>query len=370
MNQDQKDAALVDMVNWLSHPQELGKSPAKIKCAGEFELHGMHYYLFKYKITIFGKWLLGVCGGYEKDSLEHCGHIFSEMQPYHKNTAIAEARKMVEAMIAYWKKEASQAGVSSEPLQESLQEHPQKNKGDFLGFVLLSDTVWDKGQFLSDLKQKWNLDIQEEKETGENHLVCSFQEDIVAVSLIPTPIPDGEAEENAENNFLWEEAVNVTKTHKAHIMVTVIGKSTDILERGKLFTKILSACCEQQNAIGVYTSGTVFEPHHFVQCADMMKEGLLPIFNWIWFGLYRGKQGICGYTYGMDIFGKEEMEVLEADTEPSKLILFLADLASYVLEEDVNLQDGETIGFSKEDKHLISFGEGVALEKNTLKITF
>ena len=74
----------------------------------------------------------------------------------------------------------------------------------------------------------------------------------------------------------------------------------------------------------------------------MMKEDELPIFNWIWFGLYRSEGGLNGYTYGMDVFGKEEMEVLNANAEPGELRDFLASLASYVLACDVTLQDGET----------------------------
>ena len=49
MNLEQMNEAKKAMVGWLSHPQELGKAPAKIECAGEFDLHDLHYYIFKYK---------------------------------------------------------------------------------------------------------------------------------------------------------------------------------------------------------------------------------------------------------------------------------------------------------------------------------
>ncbi|CAN4042873.1 DUF4180 domain-containing protein, partial [Dysosmobacter welbionis] len=122
----------------------------------------------------------------------------------------------------------------------------------------------------------------------------------------------------------------------------------------------------------MYTSGVVFEPRFYEGFADMMKEDELPIFNWIWFGLYRSEGGLNGYTYGMDVFGKEEMEVLNADAEPEKLRDFLASLASYVLACDVTLKDGETIGFSADDKHAIIRSPGVSLpeEQMTLKISW
>ena len=102
-----------------------------------------------------------------------------------------------------------------------------------------------------------------------------------------------------------------------------------------------------------------------------VKEDLLPIYNWIWFGLYRSEKGVCGYTYGMEAFGKPELEVVNADAQPSEIRDFLANLVSYVLEYDAVLQDGETIGFSAEDRHAISYGPGISLpDQMTLKIRF
>lgn len=101
-----------------------------------------------------------------------------------------------------------------------------------------------------------------------------------------------------------------------------------------------------------------------------MKDGEFPIFNLIWFGLYRSERGVCGYTYGMEYFGKDEMEVLDADAEPSDVQGFLSSMAAYVIEYDVTLNDGETIGFSADDKHAITRSEGAALPGMTLKIEY
>jgi len=194
---------------------------------------------------------------------------------------------------------------------------------------------------------------------------------LAAVSLMPAPVPNGEAEENAKNNYMWPDAQAAARAHKAHIMVAVLGAEPDMFERGRLYTKLLSACCRQKNALGVYTSGVVFEPHFYEDFSYVMKDGGLPIFNWIWFGLYRREGGLCGYTYGMDVFGKEEMEVLDTDTEPSELRDFLASLADYVLSSDVKLLDGETIGFAEDDRHTITLSQGAALpEQMTLKISY
>ena len=71
---------------------------------------------------------------------------------------------------------------------------------------------------------------------------------LAAVSLNNYPIPGGEAEGNAENNYMWEDAVKVAKKHRAHLMVAVLGKEENLLEKGKLFTKVVAACCRQEYA--------------------------------------------------------------------------------------------------------------------------
>ena len=79
---------------------------------------------------------------------------------------------------------------------------------------------------------------------------------------------------------------------------------------------------------------------------------------------------MSAYTYGMGLFGKEEMEVLNAAAEPKELHDFLSGIAAYVLEYDAVLEPGETVGFSATDKHSIIRSEGVALPGMTLKISY
>ena len=185
------------------------------------------------------------------------------------------------------------------------------------------------------------------------------------------PVPGGEAEDNAENNYMWPDAVKAAQSHAAHIMVTVLGKETDVRLRGQFFVKLAAACCRQPGVLGVYTSGVVFEPSFYADMAGVMKEGELPLNNWIWFGLHRREGGVCGYTYGMDVFGKEELEVLDADADPLAIREFLVSLAGYVIGSDVTLNDGETIGFSQGDRHRITRSPGVALpDQPTLKVSF
>ena len=266
----------------------------------------------------------------------------------------------------------------AEGLEDDADEEETDHKGSFAGSVLLSKAEWDKEQLIRNLREEWGIvdeepdEGDEDDENSDDAVVMRVGGMMLIVTLFHGHIPDNEAEINAENNYMWPEAVEVAKAHKAHIVVAVLGEEEKLLERGKLFTKAMAVCCKQKYATGVYTSGVVFEPRFYEGLADMLKKDELPIFNWVWFGLYRSEGGLNGYTYGMDVFGKEEMEVLNTDAEPEELRDFLASLASYVLACDVTLQDGETIGFSADDKHTITRSPGVSLpeEQMTLKIGY
>ena len=73
-----------------------------------------------------------------------------------------------------------------------------------------------------------------------------------------------------------------------------------------------------------------------------MKDDDLPIHAWIWVGLYSNGQTISAYTYGMETFGRREMEVLDVEgATAGDVWRFLSAMASYVLECDQTLEDGQ-----------------------------
>ena len=63
MDTEQRGAAQIEMIRWLSGPLGLGREPAQIECVGTFELQALCYYIFRYKKHVNSKWTLGVCGG-------------------------------------------------------------------------------------------------------------------------------------------------------------------------------------------------------------------------------------------------------------------------------------------------------------------
>lgn len=242
--------------------------------------------------------------------------------------------------------------------------------GSFVASVLLSKEEWDVNKFVKDFTDDWGIELSS-CENEEDVLIASIGNKKLVVSFMPIPVPNEEVEENAALNYMWPEAVDVVKGHQAHILIVVLGKDKDLLERGKLFTKAVSSCLKQENALAVYTSTNVFQPEFYIDIASMMKEDedMLPILNWVWFGIHisDGQTGI--YTYGLKTFGKEEIEVY-AKADLNDIRDFLLDIVAFVLSDDVTLEDGETIGFTEDQKLSITLSEGIAMEGMTLKIEY
>lgn len=245
----------------------------------------------------------------------------------------------------------------------------QKDSG-FLGFVLLETKEWNPQLIIKELESTWK--IKGNEDCFEEELILMEVNDFrLAISYIPACVPNQEAEAYAAVNYLWEEALSVTKRHQAQILVAVLGNG-DELEKGTLLTKAIASCLKQPNALAVYTDGMVYEPEFYHEVAEQLNEHELPILDWVWFGIYHDDIQAGMYTYGMHKFNKEEMEVYvpKECVNFNEIRNFLYNMVAYVLENNVELHDGETIGFSSDECLPITYSEAIALDGYTLKIGF
>ena len=245
--------------------------------------------------------------------------------------------------------------------------------GAFLAFVLLEAPAWDPDQFRRDLRDLYGIPClteAEESEDGGSTLTFEVSGMLAAVCLYPFPVPHGEAEENAAHNYLWPEAAESAARHRGQLLVTVLPREESVREAAILQVKLVCAACRQRGTLGVYANGTVYQPEFYLNAAQPMEDGELPLLDLVWMGLYRREEGLCGYTDGLAAFGKEEIEVLDTQAAPGDLHSFLLDLASYVLEEDVTFHDGGTIGFTEGQYLPISRSAGVWHDGMTLKIPY
>lgn len=247
-----------------------------------------------------------------------------------------------------------------------------------LGFVLLSDNSWSKEQFFEDFKKEWGIELtegadaaEEEKDKESNmQTFAAFHDGMMLFGgLVDAPVPEGEAERFAQANYLWKSAVEETKKHTAHIMLGIMGEGP-ILKKADLFIKAASTALKQNCVIGFYNNGVVYQPEMYCDCANSIKENVIPILNLLWFGIYSDEKKAGIYTYGMRQYGWEELEVYvpRDKVDLNEIRDFVVDVVAFVLQHNEVLKDGETIGFTAEQKLPISIGKAIALDGNSVKI--
>lgn len=363
----QKDAAVNAMLSWLMDDEVLKQIPQDLECTNEFDLHQLHYYIFRFRKQKHDPWLLGVCGGYEADHNQHCGHVFSRYKEYHQETELQDAMDIIEMIRDYWMKRADEEIQRNNNHQDVK---ANEESGNFNGFVLMDTHHFDVSRVVKQMKEDWNLDVDiaSDQEQSDDAIVMDIDDMLVAISFIDAPVPDQEAEYFAQSNYFWKDGVETTKRHVSQILLAVLGHEESCYKAGELFVKIASSALKNEHALGIYTAGTVFEPAFYIDCAQAMREDDFPLNNLVYFGLYQKDNVWNAYTYGMRDFHKEEMEILDVDMEPMELRNMLFDIAYYVLTSNVVLKDGETIGFSQNQRLPITFSKGEAVEGNSLKI--
>ena len=366
------------MTGWLGHKNELGKKPAKIKAAGSFSYEGNTYVILKFKPDLFGKWEVGVVGFDEEGN--ECGHTFSEFEEYDETTAKDRCIAMIEYLKEYWRgrflSELERRGMTEEEYN-SLSEEERKKKWDEadeqnavrVGSVLLKDAEIDFEALSDALIQAF--DVTDENCTRDAQtLVFSLESNMISVALMDTPVPDGEAEFYAEGNFLWREAVETTKQHQAHLLVAVLNREANAIEAASFFTDTVNLCSMETKALGIYTTGTVYEPSFYNEWAGKLRNGEMPLPLWVYVGLVRDENGLSGYTYGLTLFGRLELEIIGTSRSHEELYNFLYNVCEGILSEGMYFHDGETLSFTSDQRLTITKSKAVYVEGDSFKIAY
>ena len=263
---------------------------------------------------------------------------------------------------------------------ESKEDEGTESKGLFFCCILLDKIGFDKAALIKNLETQWGIVCNAEEGDNSNHWVIKDKSSealivkqgklFAIVGYNPRRLSEN-LEMAAYDNYMWEGAQAAPQNYKANITITIMGRKGDLMQLAMLFAKVTAACCSLKSASAVYINDVLVQKDFYINAASLIKENELPLDCWIWFGIHKTKKGYSAYTYGLEAFGKDELEVLDADCDPNQLRNFLYDVAENIIKNDLTFKDGDIIGFSAEDEHAITRSEGVALPgRQTLKIEY
>ena len=253
----------------------------------------------------------------------------------------------------------------------SKKEKSEKKKQLILSMPLFKgQQAYSLDQVVQELKSHWGLEISE---VSGDDSSATFVIDgaLVALALMDLPIPSQEFEELYAYSYLWQDVEKDTQEHTQHAIVSILSDNLSPVETYSLLTKVNASILKtSQSAMGIYQgSATLLLPKDlYLDLADLLKEEMLPLQLWIYMGIINQGDKTSIYTYGLKEFGKIEIEIIESPMNSDDLYYFLLSILQYVLGSDVILKDGETIGFSEDQKIKITESKAVFLEGNSLKL--
>lgn len=241
-----------------------------------------------------------------------------------------------------------------------------------LGMVMLNDkNSFDVDSFVNDFKSNYGNKIKET--SGDNgSFVFTVEGETTAIAHMDVPIPKGDIEGTAQYAYNWQTALEDTKDHKSHLIVSLMQGGHNQIKRFKIFTHVLCSLLRTTNAIGVYegNQSLLIPKDGYLNEAEAMSDEYLPLNLWIYFGLRVTDNGNSAYTCGLKEFNKTEMEILNSSNNLEDIRGFLFNITHYVLDYDVTFQDGQTVGGSEEEKIAISLSKGKFVDGDTFKLAF
>ncbi len=276
-------------------------------------------------------------------------------------------------------------------MANTTEENKFEHKGGFSSSVLFNSETIVIQDVIDQVKEDWGIEIEGEANQDKRVIIANIDGRRFVSSLMDAQMPT--AIEDAKRNFFWNEAEDIVREHKSHLLVVILptdelsGDKDDALitsnniilevdtetnETAILYAKILYSIAKLDNVCGVAINGCVYEPVDFIEMAESaLEENRVPILNLVYFGLHANEDDTFGAcTFGLRSFGKEEMEVLNFDGDVNDLYGYLVDITAYLIESGATLNDGETIGFKEDHKLSITLSEGVLVDGNSLKIGF
>lgn len=241
--------------------------------------------------------------------------------------------------------------------------------------LLLSMPMYKEGDRYSierivvHLKDEWGMAV-DDGDYDDDTAMLTIDGTMVAIAYMPAGIPREDVESTAKYTYSWPTAMDDLEGMTGHVIVSVMVSDKSTYERYMLLSKVLYSIITTSKAVGVYQGGQtlLISREEYLSYYDRLKENDTPLTLWIYIGLHVGNEGTTLYTYGMEDFGFKELEIVKTKIDTDEAFSFLCNVCCYILENNITFRDGETFGYSEEQRISISLSKGVNLNGQTLKL--
>lgn len=236
--------------------------------------------------------------------------------------------------------------------------------------LFANNKYMDVNQVIDYLTSYWGAAISD-IEISADTSSFKIDDETVAIAFLEFPIPKEDIEGTAQYAYNWPSAIKDLENHTGHAIVTILSSPNASLNRFAAFTKVLHAILQTSESVGIYngTQSLLIPKSQYIAYAEELENGKLPAMLWVYVGLRRVPKGNSAYTYGLKLFNKNEIEIIESQQPIEELFDFLVNLTTYIINSDVTLKQGETVGLTMEQKIPVTISPAVFVEGQSIKLS-
>jgi hypothetical protein len=180
---------------------------------------------------------------------------------------------------------------------------------------------------------------------------------LLIAGLVDAPLPQHHWQSWTENAWWWPEAAEVMSGNQAHLVVSSSWDQSTRLDAHVKHTLVVREFIDQLPALAVSWGSVLVSANQFAgEFHKFQSEQILPVRLWVLIQLSGdGEGGTIVSTRGMDAFGLREIEANSAPMEPQDALLFVNNLAGYLISKGPVVDDGDTVGGSENERIRVRF---------------
>jgi Domain of unknown function (DUF4261) len=225
----------------------------------------------------------------------------------------------------------------------------EPSKTRVLSFVLVTEAkLPDSKAFRAELERRLagRISITDMEADGQKVILLRVASGTVLVGLIDAPLPKGQINDLCASAWYWRQACEMTSSHRAHIVVSVLDTTLDKLDANLLLTDVVASLLDG-NAIASYWGASLQSREAFLRQSEKINREQPPTWLWVNFRVSNDvEKGISLSTQGMEDFGMREIEAKDVNRSGREVFTLLAEMAQYLISKGPVIKDGETIGDS------------------------
>jgi len=240
------------------------------------------------------------------------------------------------------------------------------------GIVLLNDqTPADFKTIAAAIKTDWNVRVDSFRQ-AEKTLVLYTTNATIMLANMDYPASPAEIRSAAEGAWMWQTAREEAPRHKSQVVISVIGAEDKPVYLYKLFTKTAATVLDNSRSCGLYMPAQLVmqSKDFYLQSARNMEQVVIPVYCWVYFGMFMDEGKTCAYTHGLTEFGMPDLEIVKSDHSLQEAHAVLYDAAADALQHNRQLADGSVIETLEGQKITLQLSKSTYLEGETLKVAY